>query len=299
MGSGSFSFSSFSDYSISKRKLVDASTGRVSSQTFEASRLDESLDPNKFNIRECRNTEEHPNTIPVILALDVTGSMGKACDEVASTLGILMTKLYKKYKDIEFCVMGIGDIAYDKSPIQMSQFESDVRIAESLDKIYMEHGGGGNCYESYTAAWYMGLKHTQLDCYDKQGRKGIIITMGDEELNPYLSKGYLEKHVKDINEQSDIETKTLYEAAKEKFDIYHIAVDDSHNSYHYHKYEARKTFGDILGSNFKEANINTLANVIEECIDTSVQASSLGQNCYTAESTETKTNVEQNGGISW
>lgn len=34
----------------------------------------------------------------------------------------------------------------------MSQFESDVRIAEVLDKIYMEHGGRGNAYESYTAA---------------------------------------------------------------------------------------------------------------------------------------------------
>ena len=303
MGSGSFSFTSFSDYSISKRKIVDNSTGRVSAQKFETKRLDESLDPNKFNIRECRNTEEHPNTIPVILALDVTGSMSEACDEVASILGILMTKLYEKYKDIEFCIMGIGDIAYDNSPIQMSQFESDVRIAESLDKVYMEHGGGGNDYESYTAAWYMGLKHTQLDCYDKQGRKGIIITMGDEALNPYLSKRYLQENAKEVNEEVDIETKPLYEAAKEKFDIYHIAVDSPHNSYCYYKDKARKTFGEILGSNFKEANIDNLASVIEECIDASVQASSLGQNGYVTESIETKTNAEQNGsingGISW
>ena len=293
MGSGSFSFTSFSDYSKSKRKIVDNSTGRVSAQKFEAKRLDESLDPNKFKIRECCNTEEHPNTIPVILGLDVTGSMGEACDEVASTLGILMTKLYEKYKDIEFCIMGIGDIAYDDSPIQMSQFESDVRIAESLDKVYMEHGGGGNGYESYTAAWYMGLKHTQLDCYDKQGRKGIIITMGDEALNPYLSKRYLQKNVKELNEEVDIETKPLYEAAKEKFDIYHIAVDSPHNSYYYYKDKARKTFGEILGSNFKEANIDNLASVIEECIDASVQTSSLGQNGYVTESIETKTNAEQ------
>ena len=28
------------------------------------------------------------------------------------------------------------------------------KYAEALDKIYMEHGGGGNSFESYTAASY-------------------------------------------------------------------------------------------------------------------------------------------------
>lgn len=50
------------------------------------------LDP-KNVIRECCDTEEHPNTIPVILALDVTGSMGQAAVEVAKKLNVIMTKL--------------------------------------------------------------------------------------------------------------------------------------------------------------------------------------------------------------
>lgn len=82
-------------------------------------------------------------------------------------------------------IMGIGDLAYDGCPIQVSQFESDIRIAEQLDKIYFEFGGGGNSFESYTAAWYFGSRHTKLDCLNR-GKKGIIITMGDEQLNPYL-----------------------------------------------------------------------------------------------------------------
>ena len=67
-----------------------------------------------------------------------------------------MTKLYEDITDVEFMIMGIGDLAYDNSPIQISQFESDIRIAEQLDKLWFENGGGGNDYESYTAAWYMG-----------------------------------------------------------------------------------------------------------------------------------------------
>ena len=150
MGSGSFSSASYSLYNTSRGKSMDLDTGRITDgQEFTARRIDADLDPRKFKMRECANSEEHPNTIPVILALDVTGSMGRACMETAQALGVIITNLYKKYKDIEFCVMGIGDLAYDTSPIQMSQFESDVRIAEALDKIYMEHGGGGNRYESY------------------------------------------------------------------------------------------------------------------------------------------------------
>lgn len=83
--------------------------------------------------------------------------------------------------------MGIGDLSYDRFPIQASQFESDIRIAEQLEKVYFEFGGGGNFYESYTAAWYFGARHTKLDCWNR-GKKGIIITIGDERLNPYLPR---------------------------------------------------------------------------------------------------------------
>ena len=185
MGSGGWSVKSYTDYSIGSGKTYDTTTGRVTNQVFESKHLDDSLNPRNFEFRECANSEEHPNTIPVILALDVTGSMGKACNETAEALNVIISNLYSKIKDVEFCIMGIGDLAYDDAPIQMSQFESDIRIAEALDKVYMEHGGGGNGFESYTAAWYMGLYHTKLDCWE-QGRKGIIITMGDEPLNPYL-----------------------------------------------------------------------------------------------------------------
>ena len=135
MGSGVFSSRAFASYSTSLGKSYDIDTGRVSGQEFTSHRIDESLDPKKFKVRECANSEEHPNTIPVILALDVTGSMGEACRETAEALGVIITNLYKNHKDIEFCVMGIGDLAYDAAPVQMSQYESDVRIAEALDKI--------------------------------------------------------------------------------------------------------------------------------------------------------------------
>lgn len=267
MGSGSWSAKSFASYSTLNHKSYDYATGRVSGQTYTASYLDPALDP-KGVIRECVNSDEHPNTIPVILALDVTGSMGAACKECAEVLNVLMTNLYKKYKDIEFMVMGIGDLSYDTAPVQASQFESDIRIAEQMDKIWMEHGGGGNSWESYTAAWYFGLNHCKLDCW-KQGRKGIIITMGDESVNPCLKANSLQKFLGG-NVQADVDTKPLYKEASQKYDIYHIAVNDPHTMWKYHASEATIGWFELLKDNFIESTINELVVNISKCIDKSV-----------------------------
>lgn len=291
MGSGRWTKECFVRYSAKLGRSYAEDTGRVSGQTYKARKIDKSLDPREFTVRECVNTEEHPNTIPVILALDVTGSMGEACSETAAALGVIVSNLYNKITDVEFCVMGIGDLAYDDAPVQMSQFESDIRIAEALDKIYMEHGGGGNRFESYTAAWYMGLKRTKLDCYDLQGRKGIIITMGDEPLNPYLPYNELNSDT-NAKEQADIETGDLYVQASEKFDIFHIAVDSPQDCYAHYKEDIEKSFGQILGSNLKVATINNLAQVIEECIMTSVNGTS-------ATPTNGTTATNENGEICW
>lgn len=228
MGSGSWTACSYSNYSASVGRSYCASKGTFtdtymsSSQAFKARTIDESMDPKKV-MRECCDNDEHPNTIPIVLALDVTGSMGSTAIEVQKKLNPIMVEIYKRVKDAEIMVMAIGDLAYDDCPIQISQFESDIRIAENLDKIYFENGGGGNDYESYTAAWYMGLKHCRLDCW-KRGKKGLIITMGDEPINPYLPSRALNEATGDTN-QANIETPALFKEASEKFDIYHISVE--------------------------------------------------------------------------
>lgn len=234
MGCGSWTTAAFTSYS-GTRGMSMKSDGSLdiksmsASQVYKQTILHESLNPNGV-IRKCCDSEEHPNTVPVILALDVTGSMGKTAVEVAAELNNIMTELYKSVDDVEFMIMGIGDLAYDHCPIQVTQFESDVRIAEQLDHIYFEFGGGSNDWESYTAAWAFALTQTELDCW-KRGKKGIIITMGDEELNPCLSRSIYDRitggHGGDFPGNDDIETKTLYPLVSEKFDIYHINVDHS------------------------------------------------------------------------
>lgn len=291
MGSGAFTTSSFRSYSTSRGRTVDAK-GTVTCDSlqdfYQQTHIHKDLNPYKA-VRECCDSEEHPNTIPVILGLDVTGSMGRACVKTAQNLNTIITSLYDKFDDIEFMIMGIGDLAYDSAPIQASQFESDVRIAEHLDKVYMEHGGGGNGFESYTAAWYFGLHHTKLDCW-KRGKKGIIITMGDEPLNPYLPKYSLEKITGD-NLEADVETKDLYELTKEKFDIYHIAIDDADDCYHVYKSKVDRSFKDVLKEDYKISTLDELPSTIVKCIENSV-------NGYSTENSVEATNNNSNL-ISW
>lgn len=270
MGSGAFTTSSFVNYSISKKRAVDSSGVVVTDnlQDFYTQKsIHKDLNPYKV-VRECCDSEEHPNTIPVIIGLDVTGSMGGACVKTAQNLNTIITSLYDEFEDVEFMIMGIGDLSYDHAPIQVSQFESDIRIAEHLDNVYMEHGGGGNGFESYTAAWYFGLYHTALDCW-KRGKKGIIITMGDEPLNPYLPKEKLNKVLGD-HVEADVETKDLYQLAKEKFDIYHIAINDRDDCYKRYKDRVDKSFSKVLGEDFKIATLDELPKTIVDCIKDSV-----------------------------
>ena len=270
MGGGAWTSASYSTYTTSTRgiSLDDfVNTNYSAQEMYTSRRLAPELNPHNV-MRECCDTEEHPKTLPVILALDVTGSMGDASVKVAKKLNEIMTDLYadSNIKDIEFCIMGIGDLAYDSAPIQISQFESDIRIAEQLDKIYFEAGGGGNKYESYTAAWYMGVNHAKLDCW-KRGQKGIIITLGDEGPNPYLPKRGLSEATGD-KLQGDVETKELYNDTIQKYDIYHIAVNDPSSSYNYHQryHNIDKQWKELLGDHYMVSTLDNLAQTIVEII---------------------------------
>lgn len=271
MGGGSWTKDAFVTYATTtcRKVTVDGNLDdRYNAQDlYRAARLAPELNPHGV-IRECRDSDEHPETKPVILALDVTGSMGDSAAEVAKKLNEIMTSLYDQVKDVEFLIMGIGDLAYDAAPIQASQFESDIRIAEQLDKIYFEGGGGGNSFESYTAAWYFGLRHTDLDCW-KRGKKGVIITMGDEPMNPYLPGRRLAEVTGDTV-QGDIETNSLYDETIEKFDIYHLAVNDDHNSYRYYASQIKSSFGKYLDDDhFNVVTLNNIASAIVDIVDSS------------------------------
>ena len=298
MGGGSWTRDSYKSYAAKVGRTYNAVTDCLansytsSSQAFEQRKLHKKLDPRNV-IRECCDSDEHKATVPVILALDVTGSMGSTAIEIQKKLNPIMQDLYKQVKDVELMVMAIGDLSYDVSPIQMSQFESDIRIAENLDHIYFEKGGGSNDWESYTAAWYMASRHTKLDAW-KRGRKGLVITMGDEPLNPYLPKDELEQATGD-KLQDDVKTKDLFEELKDKYDVYHICVK---SGCYPNQDDRKKSFTKVLGGEHViVSSVDDIHKKIVGIVKTFAEKS--GQLISEDVKADSKVKTDENGDITW
>lgn len=214
------------------RAYASTTVGKTTAEVFTASSIKAALDPKGVKIRESRDSADNPRSTPIIVALDVTGSMGMLADTIARKgLGTLFTGIIdrKPVSDPHVMFMAIGDVTCDRSPLQVSQFEADNRIVEQLTDIYIEHGGGGNGWESYELPWYFAAHHTVHDSLIKRGKRGYLFTVGDEPIGPGLKKGELVKFLDDGAER-DFSTAECLEAAQRMYDCYHIVIKEGNHA---------------------------------------------------------------------
>src|SRR6218665_318442 len=185
----------------------------------------ESMNPNGVIFREARDSEVHPNTVPIILGLDVTGSMGHIPHElIKEGLPKLMGGIIQGgVPDPALLFLGIGDHECDRYPLQVGQFESgDEELDMWLTRTYIEGGGGGNAGESYLLAWYFAAFHTKTDAFEKRGQKGLLFTVGDELGLKTLPASAI-KEIMGQGQQTYTHLELLAEA-KKRYDVYHISV---------------------------------------------------------------------------
>jgi hypothetical protein len=224
MGAGRWTVDDWKKYST---KTID--TARTVDDIYTSRGLDKNLDPKGVTLRESRDSADNPESTAIIIALDVTGSMDEVLDQMARTgLKTVAEEIYnrKPVTDPQIMFMGVGDANYDSAPLQITQFESDIRIAEWLSKIYLERGGGGNDSESYIFPWYFAAKNTSIDCFEKRNKKGIIFTVGDECPTPYLSDSQIEEF---LGEKPQFEKVTAVEAlamVSRQYEVFHLMVEE-------------------------------------------------------------------------
>ena len=81
----------------------------------------------------------------------------------------------------------------------------------------------------------------------------------------------------DEKETGVVKTPELYKKACEKFDIFHISIDDTSSSYDWHRQGIERTFNPLLGERAKVSTIDNLANTIVGCIDESLKTGTTKQ----------------------
>jgi len=193
MGGGNYSH-------MAHQALLRGRTDIPAQQVFQQTQCHPLMNPKGVKIRESRDGTDHPQSIGIVFALDVTGSMGHipkllATKELPTFMKVLLDC---EIPDPQLLFMAIGDAYSDRAPLQVGQFESTAELMDQwLTWSYLEGGGGGSGEESYELGMYFLAMHTEMDCLVKRNKRGYMFMTGDENPYPTLPRSVVEPIIGD------------------------------------------------------------------------------------------------------
>ena len=240
-----------------------ATSAKTRAEIFKSKSIDDSLDPSKFEVRESCDSDVHPNSTPIIIGVDNTGSMGRLSESITKRwLGVIFNNILeeKPISDPHLMVAAVGDSYVDKHPLQATQFEAGVNITEQIEKIFIEGGGGANNSETYSLVHYLAAYKTRCDSQIKRSKKGYLFTIGDECNNPAISRDQI-KTIFGDDVQSDVTARELLDAAMQNWNVFHIIIKPVRNQ------PVVEQWRDFMGQNaIQVSNEESLPEVIVSTI---------------------------------
>ncbi|MCR4558255.1 MAG: hypothetical protein K5779_10590 [Saccharofermentans sp.] len=225
MGFGSYRSSDWTKLKNSRGINSSASVQQI----FKNKQMDPKYDPKNINIRESRDSADSPESTPIIIAFDDTGSMGYLAQEIAqNSLNKTVTEIYDKNPVTNPHVMcaAFGN-AGDVAPLQVTQFEADIKIVEQLLDLWIPLRGMGDSGDPLI--WYFAAKHTSIDSFEKRGKKGFLFTIGDDTIKKSLFNHYFEEIFHDKIDTGYLEPSDILDMAKEKYHVFHIITKPLRN----------------------------------------------------------------------
>lgn len=204
----------------------DIKTGRTKAAVHK------DLDPKGVKMRESRDSDAHPVTVPIAILLDVTGSMQHVPEIIEAALPKLMGHFLedkasgKKYLGDGYPAILIGAVDdYDAMRgdgcLQIGQFESGMEIDQMIEKIWLTGNGGGTYEESYQLGVYFLARHSVHDHWEKRGKKGYLFIIGDEHAYLKVKKTEVADIIGD-DLQADIPLKDILAEAQERYHVFFI-----------------------------------------------------------------------------
>lgn len=227
----------------------DIGKGRV------AAKVHATLSPHGA-FRESRDSETHPETLPIAVFCDTTGSMGKVPRIIQKALPKLMGTFVddklsgKKYLGEAYpaiLIGGIDDFVAQRGyggdgALQVGQFESGIEIEDNLTNLWLTGNGGGTYEESYELALWFMAHRTAHDAMDKRGKKGYLFLIGDEHAYNTVKPEQIEKLI-GVSTQGISLGDVIPEAQK----LYHVFFVIPNLSQHYHDESLERYWVNLLG----------------------------------------------------
>jgi hypothetical protein len=216
-----------------------------------------SLSPKGVKVREARDSDAHPVSLPIGLLLDTTGSMR----DVPGIIEERLTKLMGAFLDDKasgkryigdaypaICIGAVDD--YDamssirgEGALQVGQFESGLEIDNDLENIWLTANGGGTYQESYELGLYFYARKTAHDNWEKRGRRGYLFLIGDEHAYPQVSREQVAAIIGD-KIQANIPLEEIVREAQQRYHVFFVIPNMTQ---HYHDDELRRYWQALLG----------------------------------------------------
>lgn len=220
MGYSSWNSSAWNSYAANNVQ------GKTTQQIYSARSVSPKYDVKNITVRESRDSAANPNSTPIIIALDSTGSMNDVIHSAIANLGTLFAEIIQRQpvSDPHIMAMFFDDLFVHDYPLQATQFESDVVIADQLTELMITGNGGGNGSESSNLPLYFAATRTDCDAFAK-GRKGFLFTIGDDGVPPPLTPTQIRSIFgPDAEATGDLSYEALLQMVRPNWEVFNINV---------------------------------------------------------------------------
>jgi hypothetical protein len=179
---------------------------------------------------------------PLIVAVDVTGSMASWPREIFDRLPLLYQTLSQYRPDMEVCFAAIGDANCDSYPLQINNFGKGVDLEEHIKALYPEGRGGGQIKETYELFGYYILNHCKLP----KAKNPFLLIFGDEQYYDEVNPSQVEHYMGDRPE-SPIDSNKIWKSLLQKFNLFYLQKPYGGGDDEATTKEVRDKWSDALG----------------------------------------------------
>lgn len=170
--------------------------------------------------RAAHDSAVHPNTTPVAIAMDLTGSLGDNPRHFLVQAATLMATLQGEnvVPDVTVCPVGFGDHFDSQAQFtpQVGQFEAGVSLDEWVRKMIMHEGGGGSGEESSEMVLWYFANRVDLHSVKRRRERGYLFLITDERCYEKAYK-HLIKEVFGVNVPNDVPIEDVIAQVRKNF----------------------------------------------------------------------------------